>query len=134
MEHHNFIIFLCYGSLWGEIRQSRLLPWAHKAELCILEDQLSEYGYEDFVKDFERNHLNIRYIAADGYYYIESNSIGLAQSKAQRPFVELFVFAKDRQVSHRLIFHSDQRFTVSCLSAKGLPPNRVAPSISSATL
>lgn len=94
-------MFLCYGSLWGEIRQSRLLPWSHKAELCILEDQLNEYGHDDFVKDFERNHMSIRHIAADGYYYIESNSIIQSQS-ISKPYVEIFIFAKDRQVSQSI--------------------------------
>lgn len=101
LELHNFNVFLCYGSLWGEIRLSRLLPWSHKAELCILEDQLIEYGYEDFSKDFERNHMNIRYIAADGYYYIESDTAGWSQTLS-KPFVEIFIFTKDRKVSHSL--------------------------------
>lgn len=99
LEHHNFNVFLCYGSLWGEIRQSRLLPWSHKAELCILEDQLIEYGFDDFVKDFQRNQLNIRYIAADGFFYIEASSIGWSQMTS-KPFIEIYIFGKDRQVSH----------------------------------
>lgn len=98
LERHNFVVFLCYGTLWGEIRQSRLLPWSHKAELCILEEQLIEYGPKDFVKDFERNHLNVRYIATDGYYNIESDSIGWSTQTMSKPFVEIFIFAKDRQV------------------------------------
>lgn len=106
LEYHNFVIFLCYGSLWGEIRQSQLFPWAHKAELCILEDHLVEYGRDDFVSDFERNHLKIQYIAADGYYYIESNSIGWSQT-ISKPFVELYIFAKDRKVNAGRHFRID---------------------------
>lgn len=98
LEQHNFVVFLCYGSLWGEIRQSRLLPWALKAELCILEDHLIEYGYDDFAKDFKRNHMNIQYIAGDGYFYVESSAIDRSRTMLE-PSVEIFVFAKDREVS-----------------------------------
>nr|CAD7597445.1 unnamed protein product [Timema genevievae] len=33
--------FLCYGSLWGQIRLSRSLPWEADVEFCLLNEELS---------------------------------------------------------------------------------------------
>lgn len=78
---------------------SRLLPWSHKAELCILEDHLTEYGRNEFVKDFEQSNFNVRYIAADGYYHIENDSNGWAPVTTSKPYVEIYLFAKDQNVN-----------------------------------
>lgn len=33
--------FLCYGSLWGQLRLSRSLPWEADVELCVLNEEMA---------------------------------------------------------------------------------------------
>lgn len=33
--------FLCYGSLWGQLRLSRTLPWERDIELCVLNEEMA---------------------------------------------------------------------------------------------
>lgn len=100
LDKHILTNFLCYGSLWGEIRMSRLFPWSEKAEICILNDQLSHIKTEDFLHLFKENKLNIKYIGREGYYFVENDD----ESATFRPFVEIYVFAKDKAVKSKLFF------------------------------
>lgn len=86
--------FLCYGSLWGEIRMSRLFPWSETAEICVLNEQLEHIKSEDFQRSFKEDHLNIKHISREGYYIVESDN----EMATIRPFVEIYVFAKDELV------------------------------------
>lgn len=95
LDKHVLINFLCYGSLWGEIRMSRIFPWSEKAEICILNEQLNNIKPEDFLRVFKENNLNIKYIGREGYYFVESDD----KSATIRPFVEIYVFANDKQVT-----------------------------------
>lgn len=33
--------FLCYGSLWGQLRLGRTLPWERDIELCVLNEEMA---------------------------------------------------------------------------------------------
>lgn len=73
---------------------SRLFPWSEKAEICILNKELNHIKIEDLNHSFKENHLRIKYILGEGYYFVESDD----ESAILRPFVEIYVFDKDKVV------------------------------------
>ncbi len=83
---------LCYHSLWGQIKNNKLLPWQPKGEFCIFNDELMKIDEAFFLSLFFKNDMNIKYFYSDGYYRIEDN-------RQREPFVELYVFENDKSVS-----------------------------------
>jgi phosphorylcholine metabolism protein LicD len=58
--------FLCYGSLFGQIRQSASLPWEKDAELCVLNEEISQYDEVFMKRLFWKQGLDIFYDSAEG--------------------------------------------------------------------
>lgn len=90
-ESHNVKHILCYGTLWGQIRASELLPWSEKAELCVFKSQLDLISEGILYGSFQRKFLRLRYFSANGFFIVED----IYESK---PFVQIYVFEKDDEV------------------------------------
>ena len=83
--------FLCFGSLWGQVRIGRALPWARKVELCLV-DSLRDDGL--ITKAFREASLSATYMHAAGIYLVQEQDIG-----KDAPKVEIIVFEEDTVVS-----------------------------------
>nr|XP_029711981.1 uncharacterized protein LOC109622844 [Aedes albopictus] len=80
---------LCYGTLWGQIRMTKMLPWRKKAEFCVFNEELMAREEASFLRAFYSNNLKIYYIHSEGLYRI------FAESPDVGPYVELIVFQRD---------------------------------------
>ncbi|XP_055627650.1 uncharacterized protein LOC129769409 [Toxorhynchites rutilus septentrionalis] len=80
---------LCYGTLWGQIRMTKMLPWRRKAEFCVFNEELMAREEARFLRYFYSNNLKIYYIHSEGVYRIFSSKPELS------PYVELIVFQRD---------------------------------------
>lgn len=62
--------YLCYGSLWGQIRSGKALPWQADVEMCLKNEEI--YKDEVFIaKMFRSNSLNIAYGSAEGIFKMD---------------------------------------------------------------
>lgn len=116
--------FLCYGTLWGQIRIGDVLPWSLKAELCVLNVQVSAVDEGHLYSSFQRNFLRLRYFSADGVYRVED-------TQRPYPFVEIFVFDRDVEV-YTLDFIN--RFTISSFMYLSVKQNKKATSVQASGL
>ncbi|XP_062549701.1 uncharacterized protein LOC134214307 [Armigeres subalbatus] len=89
LGRHGLTHILCYGTLWGQIRMAKMLPWRKKAEFCVFNEELMALEEASFLRSFYSNNLKIYYIHSEGLYRIfpENPDIG--------PYVELIVFQRD---------------------------------------
>lgn len=101
LEKFSLTHFLCYGSLWGQIRIAKLLPWHPKSELCLFNEELMGIDEAMFISAFFKNGMHIKYVYAEGYYRVEDKTL-------KEPCVELYVFERDKEV--RIIMHSKYIF------------------------
>uniref|UniRef100_A0A6E8VP47 Uncharacterized protein n=1 Tax=Anopheles coluzzii TaxID=1518534 RepID=A0A6E8VP47_ANOCL len=92
LEQHGLTHFLCYGTLWGQIRMAKMLPWREKAEFCVLNEELMRHEEARFIRNFYASELRIHYLHSEGIYRIFAQ-----ESTAQHapPYVELVVFQLD---------------------------------------
>ena len=66
----DLVHFLCYGSLFGQIRHSASLPWERDAEMCLLNEEVAKFD-EVFVKRaFWKRGLDVVYDSAEGRYIV----------------------------------------------------------------
>ena len=83
--------FLCYGSLFGQVRRSASLPWEKDAEFCVLNEEFSRYDENFLRKSFlASNGLEISYDSAEGIYVVTKADFD--------GYVQLVVFADDKGV------------------------------------
>jgi len=68
----NLAHFLCYGSLFGQIRQSSTLPWEKDAEYCVLNEEFSAYDELFLKRAFWKRDLDLLYDSAEGRYVISA--------------------------------------------------------------
>lgn len=89
--------FLCYGTLWGQIRMSAIQPWASKAYLCVFDDQFAAIHEAILYSSFQQEFLRLTYSATEAVYFVERNHHTFPQ-------VELIVFVRDDEViyAHRI--------------------------------
>lgn len=95
--------FLCYGSLWGQIRLSRSLPWESTSQFCLRNEELIPLDEVYIIRAFDKHGLKIQYNSADGVYLVIDPYLnGVA--------VELYVFEEDklvRTLTYELIHDSN---------------------------
>lgn len=91
--------FICYGSLWGQIRISRSLPWEVSSQFCLRNEELIPLDEVYIIRAFDKHGLEIKYNSAEGIYNVIDPYINGA-------FVELYVFEEDKLV--RLPIFSSQ--------------------------
>ncbi len=62
--------FLCYGSLFGQLRHSASLPWERDAEMCVLNEEVSRYDEVFIKRAFWKRGLDVVYDSAEGRYIV----------------------------------------------------------------
>ena len=72
---------------------AKILPWRHKAEFCVINDEILAIDESKFIRDFYNKNMKIYYIHSEGVYRIYD------EKYEDLPFVELFVFQKDKSVN-----------------------------------
>lgn len=92
LVQHGLTHFLCYGTLWGQIRMAKMLPWREKAEFCVLNDELMRHEEARFIRNFYSSELQIHYLHSEGIYRIFANEPTVRHAT---PYVELVVFQLD---------------------------------------
>lgn len=85
--------FLCYGSLWGQIRISRSLPWEADVEFCLLNEELAKNDEVFLVRTFKKHNLQLTYNSGEGLYFV--NDPVLTGSS-----IQLIVFEEDPMVKY----------------------------------
>jgi hypothetical protein len=84
---------LCYGSLWGQIRISRSLPWEADVEFCLLNEELAKYDEVFLVRTFKKHNLQLTYNSGEGLYSVKDPVFSGAS-------VQLVVFEEDPLVMY----------------------------------
>uniref|UniRef100_A0A146M4E5 Uncharacterized protein n=1 Tax=Lygus hesperus TaxID=30085 RepID=A0A146M4E5_LYGHE len=85
--------FLCYGSLWGQLRLSRSLPWESDVEYCLLNEELITKDEVYLARAFRSKNMLLDYDSTEGIYIVTDSTLPGAK-------VELIVFEKDPMVSY----------------------------------
>ncbi|EDS31425.1 conserved hypothetical protein [Culex quinquefasciatus] len=89
LDRQSITHILCYGTLWGQIRMAKMLPWRRKAEFCVFNEELMAREEARFLRLFYSHNLKIYYIHSEGLYRIFSDNPDVS------PYVELVVFQRD---------------------------------------
>nr|CAD7445338.1 unnamed protein product [Timema bartmani] len=84
--------FLCYGSLWGQIRLSRSLPWEADVEFCLLNEELSLHDEVFLTRAFKKHKLDMKYNSAEGLYMI-------TDPQFEGGNIQLIVFEEDTTIN-----------------------------------
>lgn len=86
----DIVHFLCFGALWGQVRIGRALPWARKAEICLVDTLRDDVIITNAFRDVG---LSASYLYASGMYRVQENEVG-----EDAPKVEIIVFEQDSVV------------------------------------
>ena len=62
--------FLCYGSLFGQVRRAASLPWEKHVYFCVLNEELSKYDAVFLKHSFKKRGMLISYDSAEGLYVV----------------------------------------------------------------
>lgn len=84
--------FLCYGSLWGQLRSSKSLPWESDIEYCLLNEEIITRDEVYLARIFRSKKMNLEYDITEGVYTITDTDFVGGK-------VQLIVFENDPQVS-----------------------------------
>ncbi|KAF6212548.1 hypothetical protein GE061_013073 [Apolygus lucorum] len=84
--------FLCYGSLWGQLRLSRSLPWESDVEYCLLNEELITKDEVYLARAFRSKNMLLDYDSTEGIYIVTDSTLPGAK-------VELIVFEKDPMIN-----------------------------------
>ncbi|XP_014246966.1 uncharacterized protein LOC106665218 isoform X1 [Cimex lectularius] len=84
--------FLCYGSLWGQLRLSKSLPWEADVEFCLLNEEIITKDEVYFARTFRNKEMQIDYDSTEGVYSVTDSKLPGAK-------VQLIVFEKDPMIN-----------------------------------
>ncbi|XP_014289448.1 uncharacterized protein [Halyomorpha halys] len=84
--------FLCYGSLWGQLRSSKSLPWESDIEYCLLNEEIITRDEVYLARIFRSKKMNLEYDITEGVYTITDTDFVGGK-------VQLIVFEKDPQIN-----------------------------------
>lgn len=70
LETFNITHFLCYGTLWGALRHSELLPWKRNLDICVMNEDVIKLDEVFFRRQFNKQAMTIEYDSANGVYTI----------------------------------------------------------------
>lgn len=97
--------FLCYGSLFGQVRRAATLPWEKDAEFCVLNEEFEKHDELFIKRAFKKVGLDVVYDSAEGLYVVkvakEPEIVAKLSEKISPQFsgyVQLIVFAVDKDI------------------------------------
>ena len=62
--------FLCYGSLWGQLKQGAIFSWSRKVTLCAINEQLKRLDEVFLRNTFRSRGLLLEYDHAEGIMFV----------------------------------------------------------------
>lgn len=143
MQHYDFRVhhvlstlgvshWLCYGSLWGQIRLGRTLSWERRAQLCARNEELSPVDELFLQRAFTKHGLAASYSSSEGAYEVQA---GTTANIPNAPIVQLIVFEfDDRSGMLRRVGWKRRLLPPDCASLPTLqcfPPRLVSPPLPS---
>ncbi|KAL8584369.1 hypothetical protein ACOMHN_031989 [Nucella lapillus] len=63
----------CYGTLWGALRQGRVLAWDSNVDLCTMEDYLASVTNWELKEAFIKRGIGLDYDWKTGLYHLRSH-------------------------------------------------------------
>ncbi len=93
----NLSHFLCYGSLFGQIRKASSLPWERDAEMCVLNSEFSKYDEVLLQKAFRGAGMSLEYDSGEGRYHVQNITLK-EDALLEGLLLQLFVFASDKGI------------------------------------
>ena len=63
--------FLCYGSLWGALRNQKMIPWDNDIDFCVLNADLQGVEEAFFIKTFRSYEMELSYDHRHGIYQVK---------------------------------------------------------------
>lgn len=91
LDQHDIDHWLCYDTLWGQIRRSAPMPTADRGHFCLMANDVEAIDEGHFYHSFQSEYLKLRHFAADGVYVVERNHY-------KHPVIELILFRRDKEV------------------------------------
>lgn len=88
LKIYNVSHFLCYGTLWGALRQENLLPWESRIQFCAMSEDVSKHDEVFFMREFRRFGLKLSYELKTGTYMVTD------ENKASGATVEIHLFER----------------------------------------
>lgn len=98
--------FLCYGSLFGQVRHSETPSWERDGEFCVLNAELLQYDEVFLIRSFRKADLELTYDSSEGRYIVRTINPAprIRQEtpdeaiRPDTPEVQLIVFAADKEI------------------------------------
>lgn len=90
LETFNITNFLCYGTLWGALRISKIFPWKNNFDFCVLNEDIVRLDEVFFRRQFSKHSLIIEYDSANGVYTVSNDKNDLKNG-----YLNLFLFEID---------------------------------------
>ncbi|RWS11576.1 uncharacterized protein B4U79_12499 [Dinothrombium tinctorium] len=84
--------FLCYNSLWGALKKKEAFPWLPYVELCLLNEEISNFDETFVFRTFKREGLLIEYSSSDGVYTVTTFN-------GSDPFAKLIIFEENQVIN-----------------------------------
>ena len=109
---------LCYGSLWGALREKDMLPYDPDVEFCVYNEDLGKVDEQYFYRIFRKEGVGISYGAYDGVY-----SLTYGKATGELVLFELsddFIYLQ-RVGASRLLQEEDRERFPSKMMAPPLP-------------
>ncbi|CAG5126311.1 unnamed protein product [Candidula unifasciata] len=59
---------ICYGTLWGALRQGKILPWDNNVDFCLLKNEIEKVPYSTLQAEFKSQQIDLTYDHRHGDY------------------------------------------------------------------
>jgi hypothetical protein len=61
---------ICYGTLWGALRDGKILRWDNNVDFCLMKDEIQKVRWVDLQADFKANNMDLSYDYRHGEYVV----------------------------------------------------------------
>lgn len=65
---------LCYGTLWGALRQGAILPWDNNIDVCTLHSEFTKVSFSMVQETFQQHGVTFKGHFGGGEYHLTFNS------------------------------------------------------------
>ncbi|XP_041354157.1 uncharacterized protein LOC121371988 [Gigantopelta aegis] len=65
---------ICYGTLWGTLRNGELLPWDNNVDFCVNWADINKVDSDHITEIFNQKQLSISYVPRLGHYEVKYGS------------------------------------------------------------
>uniref|UniRef100_A0A0B6Y8J1 LicD/FKTN/FKRP nucleotidyltransferase domain-containing protein n=1 Tax=Arion vulgaris TaxID=1028688 RepID=A0A0B6Y8J1_9EUPU len=61
---------ICYGTLWGALRNGKILPWDNNVHFCLLKNDIQKVPWHTLQENFRASNLDLSYDVRHGEYIV----------------------------------------------------------------